>query len=73
MNSSMKEKQTHRHREQTCGCQGVGVGEDLGAKNINLFILKKQGPTIQHREPYSISYDKPQWKRMFKKGMYIYV
>ena len=24
MNLSMKEKQTHRHREQTCGCQGPG-------------------------------------------------
>ena len=22
----MKQKQTHRHREQTFGCQGVGVG-----------------------------------------------
>ena len=22
MNLSMKQKQTHRHREQTCGCQG---------------------------------------------------
>ena len=27
MNLSTKWKQTHRHREQTCGCQG---GEDLG-------------------------------------------
>ena len=28
MNLSMKQKQTHRHREQTCGCQrGGGVGE----------------------------------------------
>ena len=24
MNLYMKEKQTHRHREQTCGCQGPG-------------------------------------------------
>ena len=28
MNLSTKQKQTHRHREQTCGCQGgVGLGE----------------------------------------------
>ena len=28
MNLSMKQKQTHRHREQTCGYQGGGgVGE----------------------------------------------
>ena len=25
MNLSMKQKQTHRHREQTCGCQGGGT------------------------------------------------
>ena len=29
MNLCTKQKQTHRHREQTCGCQGVGGG--LGA------------------------------------------
>ena len=28
MNSSIKQKQTRRHREETCGCQGRGdVGE----------------------------------------------
>ena len=27
MNLSMKQKQTHRHREQTCGCQGGGGWE----------------------------------------------
>ena len=26
MNISMKHKQTHRHREQICGCQGRGGG-----------------------------------------------
>ena len=26
MNVSTKQKQTHRHREQTCGCQVRGVG-----------------------------------------------
>ena len=25
MNLSMKQKQTHKHREQTCGCQEGGV------------------------------------------------
>ena len=29
MNISTKQKQTHRHREQTCGCQGLaGGGKD---------------------------------------------
>ena len=36
-------------------------------------VLKQQGPTLQHREPYSISYDKPQWKRILKKRMYRYI
>ena len=26
MNLSMKQEQAHRHREQTCGCQGWGEG-----------------------------------------------
>ena len=31
MNLSMQRKQTHRHREETCGCQGGGQGrEGLG-------------------------------------------
>ena len=28
MNLSMKQKQIHRHKEQTCGCQGGGEGMD---------------------------------------------
>ena len=28
VNLSTKQKQTHRHREQTCGCQGWGQGKD---------------------------------------------
>ena len=27
----------------------------------------QQGPTVQHRELYSISCDKPQWKRIRKR------
>ena len=41
MNSSTKEKQTHRHREQTFGCQGgVGGGEmdwSLGSADANNY------------------------------------
>ena len=53
MNLSMKQKQTHRHREQTCGCQGGrGWGRDgLGVWNEQLQIIiyrmdKQQGPTV---------------------------
>ena len=43
MNLSMKQKQTPRHREQTCGCQGGGtVGEgrtaSLGLADANYYI-----------------------------------
>ena len=40
MNVSMKQKQTHRHKEQICGCQwGEGMGEgwimSLGLADAN--------------------------------------
>ena len=43
MNVSMKQKQNHGHREQTCGCQGgEGVGEgwigSLGLTDTNYYI-----------------------------------
>ena len=43
MNLSTKQKQTHRRREQTCGCQGGGVvGEgwsgSLGLADANYYI-----------------------------------
>ena len=38
MNSSMKQKQTHRHREQTGGCQGGGGIGSLGLADANHCI-----------------------------------
>ena len=43
MSLSMKQKQTHRHREQTCGCQRGGmVGEgrigSLELEDVNHYI-----------------------------------
>ena len=53
MNLSMKEKQTHRHREQTCGGQGGwkwgrdGQGVwDQQMQTIIYRIDKQQGPTV---------------------------
>ena len=73
MNLSMKQKQTHRHREQTCDCQGGGwLGrEGLGVQDQQMQTIiyrmdKQQGPTVQHRELYSISCDKP-YKKYEKK------
>ena len=43
MNLSTKQQQTHRHREQTCGCHGGGrLGEGwsgkLGLVDVNYYI-----------------------------------
>ena len=65
MNLSTKQKQTHRHREQPCGCQdGVVRRDGLGILGQQMQTIiyrmdKQQGPTVQHRELYSISRDKP--------------
>ena len=34
MNTSTKQKQIHRHREQTCGCQG---GEGWGREGLGVW------------------------------------
>ena len=43
MNLSMRQKQTQRHREQTCGCQGGKKVRDgwigsLGLADANYYI-----------------------------------
>ena len=39
----MEQKQTHRHREQICGCQGVGQGRDgLGVGISNCKLLYEE-------------------------------
>ena len=42
MNLSTRQKQTHRHREQTCGCQGEGCGGgmdlEFGISRWNYYI-----------------------------------
>ena len=71
MNLSAKEKQTHRHREQTWGCQGGGkVGEgyvgSLGLADANYIYIGwiNNKVLLYSRELYSISCDKLQWKRI---------
>ena len=34
MNLSIKQQQTHRHREQTCGCQGGGGWDREGGREM---------------------------------------
>ena len=38
MNLSLKQKQTHRHRDQTCGCQQGGGGEEGWTRNLELAV-----------------------------------
>ena len=35
----MKQKQTHRHREQTCGCQGGGMDWEFGVSWFKLLCI----------------------------------
>ena len=39
MNLSTKQKQTHRHRKQTCGCQG-GVDWEFGISRCKLLFIE---------------------------------
>ena len=34
MNLATKQKQTHRHREQTCGCQGGGRQREWDERGV---------------------------------------
>ena len=58
-------KHTHRHRELVGAKVGGRVGRDgLGVwdqqmQTILYRVDKQQGPTIYHKELYSISYNKP--------------
>ena len=64
MNLCTKQKLSHRHRGQTCGCQrrqGEGWTESLGLVDatITFRMDKQQDPEVCHRKLYSMSYDKP--------------
>ena len=64
MNLSIKQQQTHRHGKQTHGYQrGEGEREQLGEcdEQIKTTIHKRdkqQGFPVEHRELYSVSYNK---------------
>ena len=65
MTPSTRRKQTHRRGEQACGCRrGEGWGRDglgVGLAAANHRVKKGwiAGPTVQQRELYSRSWDKP--------------
>ena len=71
MNLFSKQKQPHRHREQTSGCQWGKVGGvmDWEVRLSRCKVLHTEGMDnkvllIQHRELYSRPIDKPYWKRI---------
>ena len=39
-----------------------GMDRSVGLAAVNCEIQNEQGPTVEHRELYSTSYDKSQWK-----------
>ena len=65
MNLSMKQKQTHKENrlmvakgEAQEGKEGLGAwGQQMETSIYR--IEKQQGPSVQHREQYSISCDRP--------------
>ena len=78
MNISMKQKQIHRHREQTCGCQGRGWvregqwefgisrGKLVYREWINKVLLFSTGNYIHYSE---INHN----GKNIKKNVYIHI
>ena len=56
-------KQNHGHREQIARVRGCGKDAEGGwGQQMEGFLYKmgkQQGPTLQHKELYLTSYDKP--------------
>lgn len=76
MNLPTEQKQTHRHGEQTCGCQGGGSGLDgefgLNGRKLWHRVDKQWGPAVLDRELYPVSWTRPGWK-IFLKEVCVYV
>ena len=67
MNLPLKQKQIHRCREETCGCQGGGgygggMDWEFGVSRCKLLLyIEGINNTVllyKHRELYSVSYNK---------------
>ena len=61
----IKQKQTQRHRKHKNLSlpkrkrRGGGIHQDQQIQTTIYKMDKQQGPTVQHRELYSVSYNKP--------------
>ena len=57
MQVNLPMKQSHGHREQACGFRGKG---EAGRGGLDIYRMDEpQGPGVQYREVYSISWDNP--------------
>ena len=57
MQVNLPMKQSHGHREQACGFRGKG---EAGRGGLDIYRMNEpQGPGVQYREVYSISWDNP--------------
>ena len=55
VNLSIEQKETHRHGEQTCGCQGGSesvMDWEFVASRCKLKMDKQWGPAAQHISVY---------------------
>ena len=59
MNLSTKQKQTHKHREQTSGCQGAQMGQEVGLSRCKLLHTELMSNTLLL---HGTSCDRPGWK-----------
>ena len=61
----IKQKQSHRYRKRKNLSlpkgkrRGGGINQDQQIQTTIYKMDKQQGPTVQHRELYSVSYNKP--------------
>ena len=73
-NLSMKQKHIHSHRELTCGCQGEkereGWSGRVGLADANSHT--QDGQTRPHCTAQSASSDKPEWRRIWTKCMFLF-
>ena len=64
MNLTMREKQTDRHKKQTCSGQGEGARGGVGVRDeqmqtITYRVEIQQGPAVEQSKLQSIVCDKP--------------
>ena len=84
MNLSMKQKQTHRHREQVCGCYGEGEVEEGWSGRLELqqlqtiiYIMDKQQVllygTINYIQYPMINHNERNMKKNIYMCMCVYI